>query len=67
MNKKAVYFELDDFDYINIESYDTLYDPNIILDKNGNCYTLSESDFDDVTQVFNFSTDNFFKNTDISN
>ena len=45
----------------NIESYYTLYDQDLILDDNGNCYTLNNFDFDPITQSFNFDPSSFFK------
>jgi hypothetical protein len=46
----------------NIESYYTLYDQDLILDDNGNCYTLNETDFDPSTQSLYFDPSSFFKN-----
>ena len=46
----------------NIESYYTLYDQDLILDDNGNCYTLNDTDFDPITQSFQFDPSSFFKN-----
>ena len=45
----------------NIESYYTLFNQELILDNNGNCYTLNEQDFNDITQYFNFNPSSFFK------
>ena len=46
----------------NIESYYTLFNQDIILDDNGNCYTLNETDFNPIEQSFIFDPSAFFRN-----
>ena len=48
----------------NVESYYTLYNQDLILDENGNCYTLNEKDFNNLT--FKLDKSSFFK-SDLEN
>ena len=45
----------------NLESYYTLFNQDLILDNDGNCYTLNEIDFNTTTQYFIFNPSSFFK------
>jgi len=45
----------------NVESYLTLYNPELILDNDGNCYTLNNNDFNFDYQYFIFNPSSFFK------
>lgn len=46
----------------NIDSYYTLYNPELILDNDGNCFTLSYLNYNDNTQTLLLDTSAFFKN-----
>lgn len=50
----------------NIESLNTLYDNELKLDKHGNCYTLTEDNYDASTQTFIMNIDDFFNVSDVS-
>lgn len=49
----------------NIEAKNTLYTPELVLDEDGNCYTLTLKDYNSETESFIFDTSNFFKNKNI--
>ena len=47
----------------NIEALNTLYNNELVLNSFGNCYTLTEDDYDSSTQSFIMNVDNFFNNS----
>lgn len=50
----------------NIEALNTLYNNDLVLNSYGNCYTLTEDNYDSSTQSFIMNVDNFFNNIDVS-
>lgn len=50
----------------NIEALNTLYNNDLVLNSYGNCYTLTEDNYDSSTQSFIMIVDNFFNNIDVS-
>lgn len=50
----------------NIEALNTLYDNELVLNSFGNCYTLTEDNYDSSTQSFIMNIDDFFNNIDVS-
>lgn len=52
--------------YGNVEAYNALYDSQISLDENGNCYTLTETDYDASSQSFKINVSSFFTNNNIT-
>ena len=46
----------------NVESYNTLYAPELNLDNDGNCYTLNSDDYIQDTESFLVDTSSFFRN-----
>lgn len=53
--------------YGNVEAYNALYESQISLDENGNCYTLTENDYDVSSQSFKINVSSFFTNDNITN
>lgn len=47
----------------NIEALNTLYNNELVLNSFGNCYTLTEDNYDSSTQSFIMNVDNFFNNS----
>lgn len=47
----------------NIEALNTLYNNELVLNSFGNCYTLTEDNYDSSTQSFIMNIDNFFNNS----
>lgn len=47
----------------NIEALNTLYNNELVLNSYGNCYTLTEDNYDSSTQSFIMNVDNFFNNS----
>ena len=47
----------------NIEALNTLYNNELVLNSYGNCYTLTEDNYDSSTQSFIMNIDNFFNNS----
>ena len=50
----------------NIEALNTLYNNDLVLNSYGNCYTLTEDNYDSSTQSFIMNIDDFFNNIDVS-
>lgn len=50
----------------NIEALNTLYNNELVLNSYGNCYTLTEDNYDSSTQSFTMNIDDFFNNIDVS-
>ena len=50
----------------NIEALNTLYNNDLVLNSYGNCYTLTEDNYDSSTQSFTMNIDDFFNNIDVS-
>ena len=50
----------------NADAYYTLYNDNFALDNNGNCYTLTQEDFNSSIQGFVISTDKFLNRKDLN-
>lgn len=50
----------------NIEALNTLYNNVLVLNSYGNCYTLTEDNYDSSTQSFTMNIDDFFNNIDVS-
>ena len=50
----------------NIEALNTLYNNELVLNSYGNCYTLTEDNYDSSTQTFTMNIDDFFNNIDVS-
>ena len=50
----------------NIEALNTLYNNELVLNSFGNCYTLTEDNYDSSTQSFTMNIDDFFNNIDVS-
>lgn len=46
----------------NVDAYHTLYNPYFALDNDGNCYTLTESDYNTGMQGFVIDTSKFLNN-----
>lgn len=47
----------------NIEALNTLYNNDLVLNSFGNCYTLTEDNYDSSTQSFIMHIDDFFNNS----
>lgn len=47
----------------NIEALNTLYNNELVLNSFGNCYTLTEDNYDSSTQSFIMNIDDFFNNS----
>lgn len=47
----------------NIEALNTLYNNDLVLNSYGNCYTLTEDNYDSSTQSFTMNIDDFFNNS----
>lgn len=47
--------------YGNVEAYNTLYNPSVLLDEEGNCYTLTEDDYDVSSQSLNINISSFLQ------
>ena len=50
----------------NVEAVNALYNDNIKLDTNGNCYTLNINDYNANTQYFTIDKSNFFNDTNLN-
>ena len=50
-----------DGNFGNIESYNTLYAPELNLDNDGNCYTLNTDDYDADLETFIVDTSSYFR------
>lgn len=50
----------------NLESYYTLFNPELILDNDGNCFTLSHLNYDDETETLLLDKKAFFNTKDVS-
>ncbi len=50
----------------NIEASNVLYNKDLKLNEHGNCYTLTEDNYDSSTLSFIMNVDDFFNNIDVS-